>query len=522
MPVLAVALGLAIAPVAHGAVTKVGTLSPSGGPLQVTGLASADGTLLAAGTAANGGAIDVFTEPVGGWSSESQAATLVDPIAVYGPFAPSLSGATVVANATAATGLGFDDVFIRPADGWAGTVLPAARLVAPAEVSLGEAVVSGRAIVARAMNPQGSGWFLYVFVEPAGGWTGTVAPVAVLMDSAGADLHGGLAFSKATVFAGATASPPGALAPSDRVDVFAEPAAGWAGTVHESATAVDASGDVEPVEASGSTVLDASSVFHEPASGWRGIVRPVADIYPAAGVTAEAFSGEVLATSTERFSLPKYQCPCHSEVSLLTEPPGGWWGTMAGPATIEVPTDTGLAAGVALQGRYLFTSGGSTVGVYDVSGRVGRRPGPPRVAFPFVSGLASGKPQFSFTMTPKLGDPPLASFTLTLPRGLAFTHDRQRLRQAVSIAGAGGYTLASRQGALLVRLTSYGPTLALTVRTRALWESKAMAGRAQRLIRHAHTRPLVVLRARLHTSDRTGADTNSIVRFLASPPGSVT
>ena len=111
--VLAVAVSLSAAADAYGAVTSAGTLSPSGAQLQFTGLASSGGTLVAAGASATGnggGEIDVFTEPAGGWSSESQAATLTDAAAMHGPFEPSISGGTVVANDAGATGASFDDV----------------------------------------------------------------------------------------------------------------------------------------------------------------------------------------------------------------------------------------------------------------------------------------------------------------------------------------------------------------------------------------------------------------------------
>ena len=269
--VLAVAVSLSAAADAYGAVTSAGTLSPSGAQLQFTGLASSGGTLVAAGASATGnggGEIDVFTEPAGGWSSESQAATLTDAAAMHGPFEPSISGGTVVANDAGATGASFDDVFVEPIGGWSGTVPPAARLVAPDGENLGDGVISGNTVVAFAANPQVPVSVLYVFVEPPGGWSGTVEPAATLTDSAGLLLNGPPVISDGSVFTAADSAPlPSGNVAVQRVDVFNEPAGGWAGTVHQSGALADIAGGPGPDTVSGDVVAAGMSLFRKPAGG---------------------------------------------------------------------------------------------------------------------------------------------------------------------------------------------------------------------------------------------------------------
>jgi formylmethanofuran dehydrogenase subunit D len=91
---------------------------------------------------------------------------------MHGPFHPSISGGTVIVNAKSSTGPGFDDVFAEPAGGWSGTVMPAARLVAPDGENLGVGAVYGNTVVAFAANPEDTMAFAYVFVEPAQGGLG--------------------------------------------------------------------------------------------------------------------------------------------------------------------------------------------------------------------------------------------------------------------------------------------------------------------------------------------------------------
>ena len=483
------AVALSAAAGADGALVAVGTLTPSAGQGNlVLGLAASGGTVVAADPSAlgnGGGELDVFTEPVAGWASESPATTLTDSAAMHGPFAPSISGATIIANDAPTTAPSFEDVFVEPPGGWSGNVEPMARLVAPNGENIGDAVISGGTVVAFAASPNGTVSSLYVFVEPLGGWSGTVEPVATLTDSDGLRLSGPPTVSGGTVFSGAesTPSPSGNVA-VQTVDVFSEPTGGWSGTVYQSATLANIAGAPAPDAVSGGMVAAGQSLFREPARGWHGSVKPFAKVFSAPIDTPSAigaFSGAVAATSTDSLG-SAHQCPCRADVWLFTEPAGGWSGTVAAPTAFYAGSETGDLS-LALQGRYLFTTGGSTIQVERLTGSFGSRVGPPHVSSPFVSGLASGDPQFSFSLTPAPADPPSTSFTLTLPKGLTFSRNTLRLAHSVTIAGVRGYMLAVRHRALTVRLTEPARTLQVTVRARALIETKTMIGQVRLLIR---------------------------------------
>ena len=516
---VAAAASLAFAACASGVLTQVGTLSLwVGGSQPVVELAAAGGTMLASapgsGFVAGQGALDVFTEPAGGWTSGSPSAVLTDPAAAHGPFGPSISGRTVVANYAPVTGASVDDVFVEPAGGWSGTVQPAARLVAPSGWNLDEGTISGDTIVAAAVNPQGTSAVLYVFVEPAGGWSGTVMPAATLTDSDGLSLEGRPAIAGATVFARTRS----ASSPVGRGDVFTEPAGGWSGTVHQSATLVSPL-FFGPV-AAGDLVEAGTSVFREPASGWHGAVKPAAGVYQAAapgGGTGGSvvFSGATVATSSNSLG-PEHGCPCGSAVWLFSEPARGWSGTRVATPVAGGTTETGYV-GVALAGAYLFTTGGSSVAVYKLTGSFGSKVRPPMTTFPFASGLASGNARLSFTIKCATDGPPLTSLMLELPSGLSFTTEHARPTRAISIAGSHGYTLAIRNRALFVQLTRPARTLDLTVRARALVETETMIRHIRQLIKHARHKPIVILRADLHTTDITGAPTTTTIRFVADP-----
>jgi hypothetical protein len=518
--IVALGLSLAFSRTAYGAVMSLGTLTPLGQHLEFTGLASSGGTLVAAGAtsleAAAGGAIDVFTEPTRGWSSESQAATLTDPAAVHGPFAPSISGTTVIANGAAATGPGFDDVFVEPPGGWSGTVQPAARLVAPSGENLGDGVISGNTIVALARGPQGTASFLYVFVQPRGGWSGTVGPAATLTDSAGLDLYAPPVILGGTVFAGAESGPSlGGNVATTRVDVFREPTGGWSGTVQQSAALVNKTGALSPMAVSGELVTAGLSLFREPAGGWYGSVKPVAALSPSAAHGTPgmgAFSGGVAATSTDWLG-SQHQCPCGAQIWLFTEPFGGWSGTVAAAPLIAATTDTGELA-VALQGHYLFVTGGNTIQVSHISGRIGHHVGPPNVTFAFANGLANGAPRLSFAIATANDNPPVKSFKLTLPHGITFAKNHVRLTRGVSIAGARDYILSVQHGSLLVRLMRYATVLRVQIRALALTETKSMILDARHSSKRHHRKPIVALRATLHATTTTDDTTRSTINFL--------
>ena len=115
---------------------------------------------------------------------------------------------------------------------------------------------------------------VYVFTQPAGGWSGTVNEVARLIDSQGLSLSKAV-ISGRSIFADA-AKPGFCCGASTKVDVFNEPSGGWSGVVRQSAT-LPAAGRLS---VSGQAVLASGMIFREPPGGWHGVIQPVGALIP--------------------------------------------------------------------------------------------------------------------------------------------------------------------------------------------------------------------------------------------------
>jgi FG-GAP repeat len=136
----------------------------------------------------------VFTMPGAGWSGNlTQSAELIDTPGEESEFfgaAVAVSGETVAVGAWAhehAHGGAY--AFTMPAGGWKGVVHQAAELEVKgaAEEWFGQSVaVSGSTIVAGAPDPStepNPGGSAYAFDQPAGGWSGSLAPSQTLTPS---------------------------------------------------------------------------------------------------------------------------------------------------------------------------------------------------------------------------------------------------------------------------------------------------------------------------------------------------
>lgn len=176
-----------------------------------------------------GGAVYMFSEPASGWGNATQTAELTssagapssnlgDSVAISGgTIAAGAQYTTVGANGTA----GAVYVFTEPASGWTNATQAAELTVAgsPAGYFLGSAVaMSGSAIVAGArgatVDTQSDEGAAYVFTEPASGWANaTQTAELTASDAALGDLFGAsVGLSGATIAAGAPGarSQPGA------------------------------------------------------------------------------------------------------------------------------------------------------------------------------------------------------------------------------------------------------------------------------------------------------------------------
>jgi hypothetical protein len=136
----------------------------------------------------------VFTMPSAGWSGNlTQSAELIDTPGEESEFfgaAVAVSDETVAVGAWAHEhGHGGAYAFMMPAGGWKGVIHQAAELGVKGVVEewLGQSVaVSGSTIVAGAPDPStepNPGGSAYVFDQPAGGWSGSLAPSQTLTPS---------------------------------------------------------------------------------------------------------------------------------------------------------------------------------------------------------------------------------------------------------------------------------------------------------------------------------------------------
>ncbi len=287
-------------------------------------------------------------------------------------YSVAVSGSTVVVGVMYGDDAGTDSgsayVFVEPAGGWTGTLTESARLLA-SDGAAGDlfgfsAGVSGSIVVIGALMDQDHGaesGSAYVFVEPAGGWVGTLNESAKLLASDGAagDRFGmSAAVSGSTVVVG-TQWDDDAGSGSGSAYVFAEPAGGWAGTLNESAKLLASDGGAGDtfgvsVAVSGSTVAvgaytddhsasDSGSayVFVEPAGGWTGILNEDAKLVASDGGGTDFF-GRSVAVSGSTVAVGAMHNGSSGSGYVFEEPVGGWAGILNEDAKLLASDGAGM------------------------------------------------------------------------------------------------------------------------------------------------------------------------------------
>jgi hypothetical protein len=235
------------------------------------------------------GAVSVFLESASGWSSETPAAELVESDGQAGDqFGDdvTISGDTVVVGRDAARGVALY-VFNEPAGGWSGMIQQSAELHLPAfdSCGLGMVGIPGGAIVVSSGGSEDCLPVIDVFTEPAGGWAGVTAPepsAQLAVPSSDSQCFG----RPHEVSTGARAI---VAACSDAAYVYTEPAGGWTGAIGPVATLRAPSGDdLDSVADLGLSIVvgtvssvspmrpSDAAVFNEPAAGWAGTLKPAA------------------------------------------------------------------------------------------------------------------------------------------------------------------------------------------------------------------------------------------------------
>jgi len=181
------------------------------------------------------GAVYLFTQPTSGWAADGSAVKLTNATPAGGAQlgqSVAISGTTVVAGAPNATvgstSSGGVYLFNEPASGWASET--ESGLLSEPSPSAGDEfgaslAASGSTVVVGAPFASDFSGSVYVFNEPASGWA-SEGPVATLTtDASGLT---GLGFSVAVSGSTIVAGAPLYTSLQGQVDVFSEPAGGWA------------------------------------------------------------------------------------------------------------------------------------------------------------------------------------------------------------------------------------------------------------------------------------------------------
>ncbi len=282
----------------------------------------------------------------------------------------AVDGDTVVVGAPFTTDANYGSVyvFVKPAGGWSGTVNEAAKLVASdARVSdwLGVSVaISGDTVVAGARGDdsasgtdQGSA---YVFIKPAGGWSGTLSQSAKLVASDGAssdEFGNSVAISGDTVVVGAWQDDISSQGDRGSAYVFVKPPAGWSGLLTQNAklTASDGAGNDnfgQSVAISGDTIVvgarngpgsnhanqGAAYVFLEPFGGWTGTFTEAAKLTASDGAAGDEFGFSVAIFLDTVLVTARYGAgntnPNQGAAYLFVKPSGGWTGSISETAKL--------------------------------------------------------------------------------------------------------------------------------------------------------------------------------------------
>ena len=276
----------------------------------------------------------VFVKPPGGWAgalNENAKLTASDgsPDDYFG-WTAAVSGDTVVIGAprddqslgnVTIPLKGSAYIFVEPPGGWAGTLTQNAKLRAAAQwresfrALFGSAVgVSGDTVVVAAPYEDVDGHLnegaAYVFVEPAGGWSGALTQSAKLLSPFGKEgdqVGSSVAISGDTVFVGAPGDDFLSQPSRGAAYVFVRPTGGWSGQPPPAARLLASDGQAydqlgRQAAASGDRVMIAASfdetsfyLFAKPAGGWAGQVAEIEKVsFPAQGSVPVGLSSDTM------------------------------------------------------------------------------------------------------------------------------------------------------------------------------------------------------------------------------------
>ena len=263
----------------------------------------------------------------------------------------AISGNTIVVGAPVgygSSGSGVAYVFVKPASGWGNKIQTAQLKSSDGQfcdlLGTSVAIVGNIIVVGAPQNYYICGGYaagaVYVFVEPPGGWTGTVTETAKLTASDGAinDALGySISISGNTVVAGAPGTIPSSK--SGAAYVFVESASGWA-NMTQTAKLTESDGTADDafglsVSVSGSTVVAGSPyassgagyVFVEPSGGWKNATQ-TAKLLASDGAAGDSLGYSVsVSGGTAAVGAPYAKIGSNAEQGaayVFVEPAAGW------------------------------------------------------------------------------------------------------------------------------------------------------------------------------------------------------
>lgn len=299
----------------------------------------------------------VFVRSGGIWA---EAADLV-PSAVATPheffgWSVAIRGDTIAVGSPCdfGTNCGHIYVFVRPKGGWSGTLNENARLGVFGQIRLGEVVAfAGDSIVTVASDNPAAPNGLYVFNKPGSGWSGTVAPSAILLCS----LNGFLvdvAGSGDVIVAGSPLENHDNLQQAGKAFVWVKPAGGWSGFISNAAELlpsdpIENGGFGQSVGIDGTTVVVPSTyefapptpnhskgyVFEMPSAGWTGTLTENAQLVGSDVVNADSFglvtsiSGDTVVIGAIQWPGFLSHLPLVGAAYVFDRPASGWSGTVS-------------------------------------------------------------------------------------------------------------------------------------------------------------------------------------------------
>jgi len=295
----------------------------------------------------------VFVKPSTGWQNATQIGKLT-PSVPAGSFGGSvaISGRTIVVGASAAnSNAGIVFVFVEPAGGWTD-MTETAQLTGTSSVGLGVSVaVSGNTIVA------GSGNAGYVFEKPSTGWA-DMTEVAQLSNASAYGSGSPVAVSGNTIVVVANGCCNEGQDYPGEADVFVKPSTGWATNSTPDAaltgsdeTANDFYGIA--VSMSGNTVVvgacyhhsqvGAAYVFVKPAAGWQNMTQ-TAELTAHDGEPNDQFGNAVSISGNIIAIGASFWDHNHTSQSgaiyVYTEPASGWVTTSRSRAELFPPASS--------------------------------------------------------------------------------------------------------------------------------------------------------------------------------------